>query len=47
VFGYRVDDPQRYGVIEFDDRGQVLAIEEKPRLAKSTGGYWNYFYDET
>lgn len=48
VFGYRVDDPQRYGVIEFDDRGQVLAIEEKPRLAKSNwAAIGIYFYDES
>jgi glucose-1-phosphate thymidylyltransferase len=47
VFGYRVDDPQRYGVIEFDDSGQVLAIEEKPRIPKSNwAAIGIYFYDE-
>jgi glucose-1-phosphate thymidylyltransferase len=47
VFGYRVDDPQRYGVIEFDDGGQVLALEEKPRIPKSNwAAIGIYFYDE-
>ena len=31
VFGYRVDDPERYGVAEFDDDGDCISIEEKPR----------------
>ena len=35
VFGYRVKDPQRYGVIEFDDEGKVISIEEKPEKPKS------------
>ena len=35
VFGYRVKDPQRYGVIEFDDEGEVISIEEKPESPKS------------
>jgi glucose-1-phosphate thymidylyltransferase len=35
VFGYRVSDPERYGVIEFDDARRVLSIEEKPRLPRS------------
>jgi glucose-1-phosphate thymidylyltransferase len=47
VFGYRVDDPQRYGVIEFDHNGQVLSIEEKPKTAKSNwAAIGIYFYDE-
>ena len=32
VFGYRVNDPQRYGVVDFDDNGKVLSIEEKLSL---------------
>jgi glucose-1-phosphate thymidylyltransferase len=47
AFGYRVDDPQRYGVIEFDESGQVLSIEEKPKNPKSNwAAIGVYFYDE-
>jgi glucose-1-phosphate thymidylyltransferase len=35
VFGYYVEDPERYGVAEFDDEGKVLSIEEKPQNPKS------------
>jgi len=35
IFGYRVRDPQRYGVVEFDSSGKVLSIEEKPKAPKS------------
>lgn len=35
VFGYRVKEPQSYGVLQFDDHGQVLSIEEKPKIPKS------------
>jgi glucose-1-phosphate thymidylyltransferase len=35
IFGYRVRDPERYGVVEFDPTGKVLSVEEKPREPKS------------
>jgi len=35
IFGYHVNDPERYGVVEFDATGQAISIEEKPKRAKS------------
>ncbi|GCD78808.1 glucose-1-phosphate thymidylyltransferase RfbA [Schleiferia thermophila] len=45
VFGYYVDDPERYGVAEIDDEGNVLSIEEKPKAPKSNYAVVGlYFY---
>jgi glucose-1-phosphate thymidylyltransferase len=47
LFGYRVEDPERYGVAELDADGKVLAIEEKPQHPKSQIAVTGlYFYDE-
>jgi len=46
VFGYYVKDPQRYGVVEFDDQDRVISIEEKPEIPKSNYAVTGlYFYD--
>ena len=46
VFGYHVNDPERFGVVEFDDQMQVVSIEEKPKHPKSNYAVTGmYFYD--
>jgi len=46
IYGYHVKDPERFGVVEFDDSGHVLNIEEKPAVAKSNYAVTGlYFFD--
>lgn len=46
VFGYYVSDPERYGVVEFDNAGNVISLEEKPKSPKSSYAVPGlYFYD--
>jgi len=48
IFGYRVHDPERYGVVEFDSRGRAISIEEKPQAPRGNFAVPGvYLYDNT
>jgi glucose-1-phosphate thymidylyltransferase len=47
IFAYQVQDPERYGVVEFNDKKQVMSLEEKPKIPRSPYAATGlYFYDD-
>ena len=48
IFGYYVEDPERFGIVEFDEKGKVVSLEEKPSNPKSNYAVTGlYFYDQS
>ena len=48
IFGYYVNDPERFGIVEFDEEGHVVSVEEKPKHPKSNYCVTGlYFYDNS
>ena len=47
IFGYQVDEPSRFGVVEFNDKGEAISLEEKPKFPKSNFAITGlYYYDQ-
>ena len=47
IFGYHVSDPENYGVVEFDNHGNAISLEEKPQVPKSNYAVPGlYYYDQ-
>ena len=47
IFGYRVNDPERYGVLELDNSGKLLSLEKPEKPKSNIASVGLYFYDDT